>query len=308
MAVLTRVKKAAAGAVIVVLVSLFGAGWYFSSQVISPKMKAYDDTYRMEVKAGKIIERDFKALPKEEFYIESPFGYRLHGLYIPIPGSEKTVIIAHGITYTLMGSMKYVNIFRGRGFNVLVYDHRHHGKSGGDNVTFGVYEKHDMKAVMDWALAKSGPGSIVGVHGESMGAGIALEYAAMDDRAAFVIADCPYSDLTELLSFRLKADFGLPAFPMLPVASMVSKLRGGMFFSEVSPVRTIGSVRAPVFFIHGADDVYISPAMSKKMYELKKGPKKLYLAPTAGHAMAFWKNRKEYDVKVGEFLAEIGIR
>jgi fermentation-respiration switch protein FrsA (DUF1100 family) len=308
MSVLTRGKKAAAGAAIVVLVSLFGAGWYFSSQVITPKMKAYDETYRMEVEAGKIIERDFKALPKEVFYVESPFGYRLHGLYIPASGSKKTVIIAHGITYTLMGSMKYVNIFRGRGFNVLVYDHRHHGRSGGDNVTFGVYEKHDMKAVMDWALAKAGPDSIVGVHGESMGAGIALEYAAMDDRAAFVIADCPYSDLTELLSFRLKADFGLPAFPMLPVASMVSKLRGGMFFSEVSPVRTIGSVRAPVFFIHGADDVYIPPAMSKKMYEMKKGPKKLYLAPAAGHAMAFWNNRKEYDLKVGEFLAEIGIR
>ncbi len=47
---------------IVVLVSLFGAGWYFSSQVISPEMKAYDETYRMEVEAGKIIERDFKAL------------------------------------------------------------------------------------------------------------------------------------------------------------------------------------------------------------------------------------------------------
>ncbi len=60
-------------------------------------MKAYDETYRMEVEAGKIIERDFKALPKEEFYIESPFGYRLHGLYHSGPGSKKTVIIAHGI-------------------------------------------------------------------------------------------------------------------------------------------------------------------------------------------------------------------
>ncbi len=148
-----------------------------------------------------------------------------------------------------------------------------------------------MKTVMDWASQKL-PGSIVGIHGESMGAGIALEYAAMDDRAAFVIADCPYSDLTELLSFRLKADFGLPAFPLLPAASMVSKLRGGMFFSEVSPVRTIGSVRAPVFFIHGADDVYISPAMSKKMYELKKG-RRSCISHRRQPCHGVLKNRKE---------------
>ncbi len=304
----TRGKKIASGIVAFIIIALFGVGWYFSGLVMAPKMKEYDETYRIEVKAGKIVEAEFKALPKEEILIESPYGYRLHGLYIPVAGSRKTAIIAHGVTYTLMGSMKYVNIFRKRGFNVLVYDHRHHGKSGGDNVTFGVYEKHDMKAVVDWALAKTGPGSIVGIHGESMGAGIALEYAALDDRAAFIISDCSYSDLNEQLSYRLKVEFGLPSFPLLPVASLVSKLRGGMFFSEVSPVRTIESVRPPVFFIHGADDVYIPPEMSKRMYERKKGAKKLYLAPAAGHALAFWNNRKEYDAKVGEFLMEIGIR
>ncbi len=103
-----------------------------------------------------------------------------------------------------MGSIKYVNIFRGRGFTSSCTITGITAKSGGDNVTFGVYEKHDMKTVMDWALTKAGPGSIVGIHGESMGAGIALEYAAMDDRAAFVIADCPYSDLTELLASGLR--------------------------------------------------------------------------------------------------------
>jgi fermentation-respiration switch protein FrsA (DUF1100 family) len=81
-----------------------------------------------------------------------------------------------------------------------------------------------------------------------------------------------------------------------------------LFFSDVSPVRTIGSLRTPVFFIHGADDTYIPPAMAKKMYEMKKGAKKLYLAPSSGHALSFWNNRKEYDAKIGEFLGEIGIR
>jgi fermentation-respiration switch protein FrsA (DUF1100 family) len=308
MAKSSRLTKIALGVLAALIVTVFGAGWYFSSQVITPVMKDYDETYRIEIKAGKIVEKEFKALPIQEVFIDSPFGYRLHGLYIPVKNSKKTAIIAHGVTYTLMGSIKYVDIFRKRGFNVLVYDHRHHGKSGGENVTFGVYEKHDMKAVVDWALEKCGQDCLVGVHGESMGAGIALEYAAIDDRAAFIIADCSYSDLTELLSFRLKADFGLPSFPMMPVASLVSKMRGGMFFSEVSPLRTIDRLRMPVLFIHGADDTYIPPEMSRMMYERKKGQRMFFLAPNAGHALAFWNNRKEYDARVGEFLKEIGVR
>jgi hypothetical protein len=36
----------------------------------------------------------------------SPFGYDLFGFYLPLPGTDRTVIIPQGVTYTLFGSVK----------------------------------------------------------------------------------------------------------------------------------------------------------------------------------------------------------
>jgi hypothetical protein len=226
-------------------------------------------------------------------------------MYIPIEGSDKIVILCHGITFSLYGSVKYVNLFRQRGYSVLMYDHRHHGRSGGENATFGFYEKHDLKAWVDWAKHQCGQNGEIGLHGESYGAATALQYAAMDSGAAFVIADCAFSDLTELLTYHLKHDYGLPAFPFLQISSFITKLRAGFYYGDVSPIKGLPQVNTPIFFIHGANDDFTPTRMSVDLYKAKQGARKLFLAPNAGHAEAYWNNRQEYDRLVGEFLETV---
>jgi uncharacterized protein len=304
--IMSRMKKIIAALILVTAVILVAASYYLSGLVISPRMWDYEETCRTEIEKGNIRKDSFERLPAEDMYLESPHGYKIHALYIPHNDSKKTVILSHGFTFTLMGSIKYIDIFLTRGFNILAYDHRHHGKSGGSNVTFGYYEKDDLKACVDWALARTGMDTRVGIHGESMGAAVALQYASTDSRASFIIADGSFSDLKELLAFQLAKDFGLPSFPLVPVASLVAGLRGGMFFGDVSPVRDIPKVVVPVMIIHGAADAYVPPAMARALYDAIGGKKRLYLGPCAGHSESFTKNPAEYDLQVGEFLREIG--
>ncbi|MGB4267692.1 MAG: alpha/beta fold hydrolase [Spirochaetota bacterium] len=292
--------------VIVIISVLFAAGYYFSGMVITPKVWNYEETYRNELKFKRFTEHYYTNLPKEEFFIDSPNGYKLHAMYIP-KGSNKTIIFIHGHTYTLMGDVKYLEIFDSLGFNALLFDSRFHGKSGGSNTTFGKYEKYDVKACVDWVSNKTGKNSIIGIHGESMGSAICLLYAAIDERCSFFIVDGAMADLSELLSYRLKKDFDLPAFPLLHSASLVSRLRGAMFFSEISPVKIINNIKAPIFFIHGGDDTDIPVEHAQRLYNTYTGIKRIWICPGATHSKSIVVNRKEYEKQVKEFLQAINV-
>ncbi len=279
---------------------------FFAAQVIWPRRRSLADSWRTEVEKGLIPEDKYLAWGQRRVIVPSPKGYSMVGLWFPLADSRKTVIIVHGVTYTRWGSIKYLPAFRDRGFNVLAIDQRHHGESGGRNSTFGWYERDDMKAWMDWAIAETGSGAIVGTHGESMGAAVVLQHAAIDPRVAFVVADCPFSDLRRLLACRLKADFHLPAFPLLDMAGLAAfVLTGGMRFKRIRPIDCATAIAAPVMFAHGADDDYIPPQMSQEMFDVREGkPRRLYIAPGAKHAEALFIDPVEYDRQIGAFLTE----
>lgn len=290
----------------VFLLLLLGAGLYFALQVVRPKCYSVEETYRTEIETGRMTESEWLGWEKQEVTIQSPFGYDLFGIYLPLPSADKTVIIAHGITYTLFGSVKYVNLFRTRGFNVLLYDHRNHGKSGGRWSTFGYYEKHDLAAWMAWVRERLPNGGPLGVMGESFGAATAIQCLAGTPGAAFLICDCCFSDLTDLLAYHFKLDYHLPAFPLLPLASRWSKLLTGMAFGDISPVREVGKISIPCLFTHGQADKFTPARMSEALYAAKRtGIRALYLAPGAEHAEAFFSNPLAYEAHVAAFLERV---
>jgi len=292
--------------ILIILTIVFGGALYLLRQALTPRTFPYLKSYALEVKKGRLLELEYLTWEKEELRLQSPWGYELAGTYFPLPGARKTVVIVHGFGYTRMGSVKYIPIFRDRGFNVLIYDQRYHGLSGGSNTTFGYYEKDDLKVMVNWALERVGAQGGVGIMGESLGAATCLLHAATDRRVAFVISDCAYADLYDQLVTRLRLDYHLPAFPLLPLAGWLCRRLAGFTFADVSPEREAALIQAPVLVIHGKKDTDILPDHARRLYaaiQLRRS--KLYLVPNAGHAEAYWSNRVEYDRQVGDFLQQV---
>ena len=279
---------------------------YFARIIIYPKVYPYEEVYDIKLEDGEFDPKVWADWHKEEIWVESSYGYKLHGYWLPEAGSKKTVILAHGITVNLFASIKYVLPFKTRGFNVLMYDHRNHGKSGGNVTTFGMTEKVDLKTMVDWVEARVGADGVIGTHGESMGAAIVLQHAAIDPRVKFVVEDCSFINLPAQLRYRIREEFHLRGWVLIPVASLFSKFIGGFFFGEVNPQKDIEKVETPILFIHGAEDDYIPPAHAQSLFDGKSvGLKELWFAPNARHAGSQPNNVEAYYQKVGDFLERV---
>jgi uncharacterized protein len=293
--------------VALLLILLSVSGYYLARIAVLPEVHPSEETYRVEIEKGRLDPQEFEAWERKELHLPSKFGYDLYALYFPLSGSQRCVVLSHGHTWSLYGMVKYARLFRQRGYNLLLYDLRYHGKSGGKNMTFGFYEQHDLRLMVDWAFRQMGPGGMVGTMGESLGAAITLLEAANDPRLNFVISDCAFSDLNELLTYRKQEMFPwLPNWPFMPLTDLFSFFITGMRFKDVCPLQAAARINIPALFIHGLEDRYIPTPMGEALYAAKNnGYRQLYLAPGARHAESLVKNKEAYEEVLDEFLNRV---
>ena len=99
----------------------------------------------------------------------------------------------HGIVDSRAGSIGFAPMFLNEGYAVLLPDSRAHGASEGQFVTYGLLEKYDVIAWADW-MKGTGCHSLYGF-GESLGASILIQAAAVKPAFAAIVAESPYADL-----------------------------------------------------------------------------------------------------------------
>ncbi|NLG89539.1 MAG: alpha/beta hydrolase [Clostridiaceae bacterium] len=292
---------------LVVISLLILSGFYFSRKVIYIPLRNMEKISEYESQNPSFDIEWYEKLDKEDVTIPSPFGYMISGTFIRNERSDgRTIIFCHGVTVSRICMVKYAAMYYRRGWNLFLYDHRRHGNSGGKTTTYGYFEKHDLKAVVDYVRGKIGS-AIIGIHGESMGAATLLQYAGMEDKADFYIADCPYSSLWELLRYLLKRDYHLPAFPLMQIADIFIRLQAKFSVISVNPYDDVKNINKPVLFIHGEADDYVPTSMSIEMHKAKKGFAEIYIAPGAGHALSMRTDPETYENVVFSFMEKAGI-
>jgi len=185
-----------------------------------------------------------------------------------------TIVYLHGVADNRGSASGIIQRFLQRGFDVVAYDSRAHGDSGGDACTYGFFEKQDLRRVVDTV---AGPILLIG---SSLGGAVALQEAADDPRVRAVVAAETFSDLRTVATDRASGYF--PG-PIIDRAFAVAEMQGQFHVDAVSPERAASRITAPVLLIHGDADVDTPPAHSERVYAALRGPKRLILVPGARH-------------------------
>jgi len=185
------------------------------------------------------------------------------------------LIYLHGFADNRASGAGIIGHFRDHGFDVVAYDSRAHGESGGDACTYGFFEKEDLRRVLD----SVGPGPVVLV-GTSLGAAVALQAAADDRRISAVVAAETFSDLRTVVTERTPFFFTVGTIGR---AIKRSEQEGHFEVDAANPALAARRITTPVLLIHGAADSATLPDHSRRVFAALAGPKRLILVPGAGH-------------------------
>lgn len=293
--------------ILLLLVIILGAaGNYFYNYAVVPAKKdflASDDH-----KSTQLVQAEkwFKNKNNRIYWHQrSKDGLKLSAIYLPAETtSNKTVIVAHGYMGNAEDMAQYADLFHQLGYNVLVPDARGHGRSQGDYIGFGWDERKDYLGWIKQILHQNPTEQIV-LDGVSMGAATVMMTSGekLPANVKAVIEDCGYSSVTAELTYQLKQMFNLPAFPLINVTSLVTKLRAGYFFGDADTLKQLHQNKTPILFIHGDKDDFVPYSMLAKVYAATDAPKEKYIVKGAKHAEALTKDPVKYQQTVADFLA-----
>ena len=243
-------------------------------------------------------------VPFEHVSIRSRDDLRLYGRIYRNNNSNKWVVFVHGYTASHSFMAPHLAMFHRLGYNLLAVDLRSHGESEGVYASYGYHEKQDMADWVDWLREKEQVDTI-GLHGVSMGAATVLQTAPLTD-VDFIMAECPFDDMRQLMRHQLIELHRLPGDLFLPGIDYFLWSRAGFRMKEVRPKAAVEQTEIPILFIHGSKDDFVPTWMSVEMNALNR-KNDLTLIDGAEHTDCIIKDATGYERAVTHFLNRHGL-
>jgi alpha-beta hydrolase superfamily lysophospholipase len=284
-----------------------GIGWLAGPSFLHP--------LRRELSPDLIKEADsaFSQMGThpEEFDVRPADGVLLRGWKVrAVKPNANWVLVFHGVADNRVGVVGQAQLLLQAGYSVVMMDARAHGASDGPMATYGWLERNDTRAVVDVLEASEHPHHLFAL-GESMGAGIALQSAAVEPRIEAVVAEASFASLREAAY-----DYaGLQRYPLLGMTLLApgawtmvyhGELAAGFPAGEISPEKAVAARPFPVLLICDAEDTVLPCRHTKRIYAAARGLKQIWVVPHAFHTAALGYEPAEFRRRVLEFFATYG--
>ncbi len=299
--------------------------------VILAFVAVYGVSYMAAYKAVHVPHQTVKKTPTdyglkyEDISFTSTDGIPIKGWWIP--GDNSAVIfVIHGyganragwLGKDIHGKEEYIDFLASvpplnkAGFNVVSFDTRACGESGGDMITLGKYEVNDLMGAVQWVLAnkkdKNGQKfDGIGLLGLSMGGNVslrgAIELKKMGVKKAGVVALGSYRFDT-MIDKSIRFWTALPGFYVPFIKQMAGIILGFDPSVEIDPARYVGEISPiPILFVQAEKDEIGDLKDARAIFRSAAEPKELYIIPNALRFDAY-KYPAEKPEKIISFFSE----
>lgn len=185
-------------------------------------------------------------------------GIPLRGWFLPAAASDRVVVISHGRNSNRTGDdgqlVPHAEALVKHGYNVLMFDFRAHGESGGVRYTLGAAEQRDVLGAVAYLEGRGFTPEQMGFWAHSMGAATVLLTSALSPAVRTIVADSSFARLEDLLARELPIASGLPGFFNPPILFFARTLFGADA-SIVNPVDVVAGLPPDsLFIIHAEAD------------------------------------------------------
>jgi alpha-beta hydrolase superfamily lysophospholipase len=187
---------------------------------------------------------------------------------------------------------------------VLTWDWRGHGLSDWARVTFGLNEKKDVRAAIDWLRrARAKESAWLGALAISMGAGILIQAGTQCPEISAFVLDSPFASVRTMLPHMLRTMPEGPRAAVVWLTSMAAGVVVGVSVDEVAPISHVAALAPrPLFLCHGKADAVIPWQETERLANAVAGPKEVWILSGIGHTEIRENRPEEYHQRVLAFL------
>ena len=196
---------------------------------------------------------------------------------------DPVVIYLHGNSSGRTEVIPQLGHLLSLGVSVVAFDFAGSGKSEGEFVSLGYYEREDLHTVIKH-LRASGDVSTIALWGRSMGAATAIMYASRDPTISCMILDSSFTDLTclaeEMVERGKDQGVNVPNFVVSVALRMIKssiKSQAGFSIRHLSPISHVNRCFTPAMFVAGEHDDFINKHHSIKLHAKYAGDKNIVI-------------------------------